>query len=555
MIQPDAPRRPNQAAVAAHGMVATAEPYATRVGLDVLKRGGNAVDAAIAVAFALAVTYPTAGNLGGGGFLMLRRRNGTVRAIDYREAAPARATRNVFLDANGNLIQGEGGSLVGYRAAGVPGTVAGMARALEEGSGDFSWSALLEPARALAGGGFLVSRSLARSLERSRGLLNGYADSRRIYLDGGRGWKEGERLRQPDLAETLLRLQKRGWREFYEGETARRIAADMRRHNGLMTEADLRTYAPKDRVPLVGAYRGYKVLSMPPPSSGGIALLQMLRMLEGFDVRTLGADSAKRHHLLIEAMRRAFADRAEYLGDPDFVRVPVARLLDRGYLDRRRAGIDPARASSSRSIGAGALASRESPDTTHFTIVDRWGTAVSNTYTLNGNYGSGATVAGTGILLNNEMDDFAAKVGVPNLFGLIQGERNAIAPLKRPLSSMTPTFVYDRDDRLFLTVGSPGGPTIINTVLQSIVNVVDHGMSVVDAVAAPRLHHQWMPDEVVYEPDGLSDAARAALEAMGHALAARPRYLGDAQAVLLDPATRARHGASDPRGSGITLGH
>ncbi len=543
-------------ALAANGMVATAEPIATGVGVDILKRGGNAVDAAVAVALALAVTYPAAGNLGGGGFLMLRRRNNSFRTIDYREVAPARATKNIFVGPDGKLIEGEGGSLVGYRAAGVPGTVAGMARALTDGSGRFSWAELVEPARALAADGFLVSEDLARSLRASRALLGRYAESKRIYLAGGRLWNAGERLKQTDLAETLARLQKRGWREFYTGETARRIAADMRAHNGLMTEADLRAYAPKERTPLRGAYRGHTIVSMPPPSSGGIALIQMLRMLEGFDLAALGHENPRRAHLLLEAMRRAFADRAEYLGDPDFVSVPVAKLLDPRYLERRRAGIDPARASTSESVRAGKLmAFAESPQTTHFSVVDRWGNAVSNTYTLNGSYGSGATVLGTGILLNNEMDDFAAKVGVPNLFGLIQGERNAVAPRKRPLSSMTPTFVLDRDDRLRMVTGSPGGPTIINTVLQTILNVVDHGMGAAEAVAAPRLHHQWLPDEVLYEPGGLSEAQRAALEEMGHRLTARPRAIGDAQVILLDPRTRLRAGASDPRGDGAAGGH
>jgi gamma-glutamyltranspeptidase/glutathione hydrolase len=416
---------------AKHGMVASAQPLASQVGVEIMKRGGNAVDAAVAVAFALAVVYPEAGNLGGGGFMMVRLKDGRATAIDYRETAPARATRNIYLDANGNLIQGEGGSLVGYRAAGVPGTVAGMALAHRKyGSGKLTWAQLIEPARRLASDGFVVDHALARSLRREAKLLGAYSDSRRILLREGRFFAEGSRLRLPDLAATFARLQRSGPREFYEGETARRIARDMAAHNGLITLTDLRGYQVKERAPLRGTYRGYPVLSMPPPSSGGTALLQMLNILEGYDLRALGPFSSKRYHRLVEAMRRAFADRAEYLGDPDFVRVPVAGLTNKSYAARLRATIAPEKASTSREIKAGnppGVAAAESPQTTHFSIVDKDGNAVSNTYTLNGSFGAGVIARGTGVLLNNEMDDFAAKPGVPNLYGLIQGEKNAVA--------------------------------------------------------------------------------------------------------------------------------
>ncbi len=541
---------------APHGMVASANRLASEVGVEVLRRGGNAVDAAVAVAFALAVTFPEAGNLGGGGFLMLRLRDGRTTAIDYRETAPGGATRTMYLDAAGELIQGEGSSTVGYRAAGVPGTVAGMALALQKyGSGKLTWAELIEPARRVAANGFVVNRALARSLGGEKELLGRYPDGRRIYLNGGKLYAEGDLLRQTDLAATLARLQKAGPREFYEGETARRIAEDMKQNNGLITRDDLRGYAARERAPLRGTYRGYEVISMPPPSSGGAVLLEMLNILEGYDLRRMGWSSSQRYHHLAEAMRRAFADRAEHMGDPDFVSVPVAGLIDKGYAARRRGTIGVERASSSKDVRAGQPARPEPPQTTHFTVVDRDGTAVANTYTLNGRYGSGVVAAGTGVLLNNEMDDFAAKPGAPNLFGLIQSERNAVAPRKRPLSSMTPTFVLRKDGALWFTIGSPGGPTIINTVLQVITNIIDHDMTIRQAIDAPRIHHQWLPDEIVYEPYGLSADTERALAGLGHKLTARPRYMGDAQGILIEDRTGVRLGASDPRGDGAAVGH
>ena len=544
------------AARAPHGMVASAEPLATGIGVDVLRRGGNAVDAAVAVAFALAVTFPEAGNLGGGGFLLLRRRDGRATAIDYRETAPARATRTLYLDPGGQVIRGEGGPLVGYRASGVPGTVAGMALAWRRyGSGRFSWAQLIDPARRLALAGFPLSRARAASLRDRRDLLGRYPETRRIFLNGnGAGFREGDTLRQPDLARTLRRLQRHGPREFYEGETARALADDMARNGGLITAADLRDYRPKERPPLRGSYRGHTVLSMPPPSSGGFALLEMLNVLEGFDLRAAGPASAERYHLLAEAMRRAFADRAEYGADPDFVPVPTARLTGKRYAAGLRARIDRARATPSARRRPPAA---EATQTTHFTVIDRDGDAVANTYTLNGAYGSGVVARGTGVLLNNEMDDFTAKPGVPNLFGLIQGERNAIAPKKRPLSSMTPTFVLRKDGSLWFTVGSPGGPTIINTVLQVVTNIIDHGMDLRQAIAAPRVHHQWLPDEIRTEPGarGLPDGVRRALAARGHKIAPATRPMGDAQGILIEPETGVRVGASDPRGSGLAAGY
>lgn len=537
-------------------MVASAQPLASQVGVDVLRKGGNAVDAAVAVAFALAVVLPEAGNLGGGGFLMVRLANGAASAIDYRETAPTRATRTMFLNARSELKTGEGSSLVGYRASGVPGTVAGMTLARQKyGSGRLTWAQLIEPARRLAHHGFVVSNRLARGLRAAAQRFGGYEDSRRIFLRGGRYFVEGEILRQPELAATLARLQKNGPREFYEGDTARLLSRDMERHGGLITLADLNGYRPKERAPLRGTYRAHGIVTMPPPSSGGIALLEMLNVLEGYDLRALGPTSSERYHLLVETMRRAFADRAEFLGDADFVRVPIAGLIDKGYAAKLRATINADRASTSKEVRAGRPAGHESPQTTHFTVVDKEGNAVANTYTLNEAYGSGVVAQGTGVLLNNEMDDFAAKPGAPNTYGLIQSEKNAVAPRKRPLSSMTPTFVLRRDGRLWFTAGSPGGPTIINTVLQIITNVVDHGMNIRQAVDAPRIHHQWLPDEIVFEPMGLSADTKRALLARGHQLSAKPRFLGDAQTILVEPGTGFRLSASDGRGGGAAVGY
>ncbi|MBA2339710.1 MAG: gamma-glutamyltransferase, partial [Pyrinomonadaceae bacterium] len=448
---------------AAHGMVASTSRIASEVGVDVMRRGGNAVDAAIATAFALAVTYPAAGNLGGGGFMMIRFRDGRTTAIDYREMAPAAATRNIYLDRDGNLIEGEGSSTVGYRASGVPGTVRGMELALKKyGSGRFTWTQLIEPSRRLAADGFKLPYSLARSLRSNQEYLSHYEDARKIYLRNGNLYNEGELWRQPELAATFMRLQRNGACEFYEGETARLIASDMKRHNGLMTLEDLRGYVAKERTPLRTTYRGYEVISMPPPSSGGAVLIEMLNILEGYELPKMNPSSSEKYHLVTEAMRRAFADRAEYMGDADFVSVPAQGMISKDYAARQRSTINLERASTSAEVKAGKPPGYESEETTHFTVVDPQGNAVSNTYTLNNSFGSGVVAKGTGVLMNDEMDDFAAKPGSPNLYGLIQGERNAVAGRKRPLSAMTPTFVLRRDGTLWFAVGSPGGPTIIN---------------------------------------------------------------------------------------------
>ena len=541
---------------ARHGMVASASVLASTVGRDIMQHGGNAVDAAIAVAFALAVTYPAAGNLGGGGFMMIRMRDGRTTAIDYREMAPAAATHDIYLDEHGNLKKGEGGSLIGYRAAGVPGTVAGMELALKKyGSGKLTWAQLIEPSRKLAAEGFALPYSLARTMRNDAEELGIYPESKKIYLNGGRFWNEGEVWRQPELAATFARLQRFGAREFYEGQTARLVAADMKAHGGLITLEDMKNYVAKEREPLRGTYRGFEVISMPPPSSGGAVLIEMLNMLEGFDLRHMGASSSERYHVETEAMRRAFADRAEYMGDSDFVNVPVAGLIDKAYAERLRRGIKMERASTSAEVKAGQPTGAEDEETTHFTVVDADGNCVSNTYTLNDLFGSKVVIKGTGVLMNDEMDDFAAKPGVPNMFGLIQGERNSVAPHKRPLSAMTPTFVLRKDGSLWFAVGSPGGPTIINTVLQVITNVIDFDMNIQQAIDAPRIHHQWLPDEIIYEPYGMSADTFRALEERGHKITDRPRYIGDAQGIMIEEKPGVRLGASDPRGGGEPVGY
>jgi gamma-glutamyltranspeptidase/glutathione hydrolase len=541
---------------APRGMVASTSRIASQVGVDVLRRGGNAVDAAIAVAFALAVTYPAAGNLGGGGFMMIRLRDGRTTAIDYREMGPATAHRNVYLDKQGKLIEGEGSSTLGYRASGIPGTVAGMELALKKyGSGRLNWTQLVEPARRLAAQGFVMPYSLARSLKTNSEKLGLYPETKKILLNGGKFWNEGDVWRQPELAATFARMQRFGAREFYEGRTARLIAEDMRAHGGLITLEDMKGYVAKERTPLRSTYRGFEVISMPPPSSGGAVLIEMLNILEGFDLRHMGATSSERYHVMTEAMRRAFADRAEYMGDADFVSVPVAGLIDKAYAERQRKSIRAERASTSAEVKAGQPTGAESEETTHFTVVDAEGNCVSNTYTLNDSYGSKVVMRGTGILMNNEMDDFAAKPGTPNAYGLIQGERNAVAARKRPLSAMTPTFVLREDGSLWFAVGSPGGPTIINTVLQVITNVVDFDMNIQQAIDAPRIHHQWLPDEIVYEPFGMSADTFRALESRGHRFAEKTRYMGDSQGIMIEEKTGVRLGASDPRNFGETVGY
>jgi gamma-glutamyltranspeptidase/glutathione hydrolase len=535
-------------------MVASQSKLASEIGVDVLKRGGNAIDAAVAVALALAVAYPEAGNLGGGGFMLIRFKDGRTTAIDYRERAPQAATRDVFVRKNGELIVGEGSSTVGYRASGVPGTPAGLDYAFTKyGSKKIVWADLVEPSRKLAENGFVLSNRLANLFKTYKGTLGKYDDSRRIFLNGGKYFEEGDTLRQPELAETLARIQKNGAREFYTGETARLIAKDMSAHNGLITLNDLKNYKPSERVPLRGTYRGYEIITMPPPSSGGIVMLQTLNMLEKYDIRKMGWASSEKYHLLTESLRRAFADRSEWMGDPDFTSVPAGELIDKKYATARSATIDLSRASKSADIKAGQIAGKEPTETTHFTVVDADGNVVTNTYTINDLYGSRVTAKGTGVLLNDEMDDFAARPGKPNMFGLIQGEKNAVQPQKRPLSSMTPTIVLRKNGSLWFALGARGGPRIITAVLQTIINVIDHDMDIQQAIDAPRIHHQWFPDELVFEPYGMSSDSRRALENLGHKFAEKPNYIASATGIMIDE-KGVRLGAVDSRSDGEAIG-
>ncbi|HEY8849178.1 MAG TPA: gamma-glutamyltransferase [Thermoanaerobaculia bacterium] len=534
-----------------HAMVASVDAIASQVGADVMKRGGNAVDAAVAVALTLGVTWPEAGNLGGGGFMLVRKADGTTEAIDYREIAPLGATRNMYLDANGNVIKDA--SLVGYKAIAVPGTVAGLAFAHKR-YGKLPWRDLVEPARKLAAEGFTVSQYVSRSLASKQTVerMQKFPESWRIYQRNGKPYQPGETFIQPELASVLTRIQNDP-SDFYRGETARMIVADVQAHGGVLTAEDLARYQPAVRTPLHGTYRGAEIVTMPPPSSGGVGLLEMLNMLEPYDLKSMGWHSSQEVHTLVEIMRRAYADRAKYLGDADFVRVPIAGLMSRSYAEQRRRDIDPVRASDSKAVGAGDPAPHESPQTTHFTVVDPDGNVVSNTYTLNESYGSAVTVPGAGFLLNDEMDDFTSKPGIPNTYGLIQGEANAIVARKKPLSSMTPTLVL-KDGKLWFAVGSPGGGTIINTVLQVIVNVVDFGMDLQEAVDSPRFHHQWLPDKIAWEPFEFSRDTSGALEKAGYVFAEKPGYLGDAEGIMVDPQSGARLGASDPRRGGAAIG-
>jgi gamma-glutamyltranspeptidase / glutathione hydrolase len=535
-------------------MVASQHELASQIGADIMRRGGNAVDAAIAVGIALAVVYPEAGNIGGGGFMLIRRPDGETFAIDYREMAPKAATRDLFVDAGGNLIKGEGSSTVGYRASGVPGTLAGFDLAFRKyGSKKVTWADLVRPARLIAQRGFVLSKRLADLFKDYEDTLSKYEDSRRIFLNNGKPFEEGDVLVQSDLARTLARIERLGAREFYTGQTAKMIADDMKVNGGLITLQDLRDYQPKERAPLRGSYRGHEIISMPPPSSGGAVMFSTLNILENYRPEDLAFSSAKKYHLIAEASRRAFADRAEFMGDPDFSRIPVGRMIDKAYARQRASSIRDRRASTSREIGPGDIAARsESMDTTHYTVVDPEGTVVSNTYTINDLYGSRVTVKGTGVLLNDEMDDFAARPGKPNLFGLIQGERNAVRPGARPLSSMTPTIVLRKDGSVWFALGARGGPRIISAVTQSIINVIDHGMSIQAAIDAPRIHHQWLPDEIRYEPFGMSPDTLNILQGYGHKFSP-PGAVASATGIMIDEKGW-RIGAIDSRSDGKAVG-
>ncbi|MAZ89121.1 MAG: gamma-glutamyltransferase [Cellvibrionaceae bacterium] len=526
--------------VGEHGMVASQHRLASEVGAEILAAGGNAVDAAAAVGFSLAVVLPRAGNLGGGGFMMihLADNNKTV-AVDYRERAPAAAHRDLFLDAEGNVDKAK--ARFSHAAAGVPGTVAGLLGAQRK-YGKLSIEEILAPAIRQAEEGFIVTHDLSDKLSNYKHLKKNPATLKAYYKPNGQAYRAGERLYLKDLAWSLRQILEHGEKGFYEGEVADKIVAEMEKHGGLITHQDLADYHVVERLPVRGSYRGYEIASMPPPSSGGIHIVQMLNMLEGFPLKELGAGSAQSIHLLTESMKRAYADRSKYLGDPDYVEIPQQQLIDKAYAEQLVNDFNLEQTTPSSDILPGAKIPSESPDTTHYSIVDADGNAVSNTYTLNFSFGSGITVAGTGILLNNEMDDFSSKPGVPNAYGLIGAEANKIEAGKRPLSSMTPTLVF-KDGKPVLVTGSPGGSRIITTTLQVMVNVLDHGMNVADAVSAPRFHHQWQPDMLFLEL-GFSPDTLALLKEKQHQLKT-VSTMGSAQSIAIHNGVS--YGAADPR--------
>jgi gamma-glutamyltranspeptidase / glutathione hydrolase len=542
MLKNDEPVR------APHAMVVTVHHLATDAGVGILRAGGNAVDAAVAVGFALAVVYPFAGNIGGGGFMLIHEHTGRNIFIDYREKAPLAATANMYLDASGNIIPNA--SIVGYRAIGVPGSAAGLVYA-ERKYGHLTLAQVMAPAIRLAADGFVLTEEEAAEMHDK--ILTGFPASNHIFQRDGDFYKTGEVFRQPELAETLRRIAKDP-DDFYHGAMAKQIAAAVEKGGGLITAEDLARYTVKEREPITGTYHGYTIVSAPPPSSGGIALVEMLNILSGYNLRPLGDRTAPEMHLIVEAFRRAYMDRSNYLGDPDYVKIPVEQLISKKYADAWRASIDADHASVSASLQrpAGFLpppptmadVRQEPVDTTHYSVMDARGDAVSVTTTLNGGFGSGVTVPGLGFLLNDEMDDFASKQGVPNMFGLIQGPSNAIAPGKRPLSSMTPTIIL-RDGKVAFVLGTPGGGTIITTVANVFLSVADQGLNIQQAVDAPRFHQQYLPDIVMLEP-GFAPATIDGLRAMGYTLRIG-RHWGDGECIAVDPKTGELSGGQDHR--------
>ncbi len=543
-------------------MVATVQPEASNAGVAIMQQGGNAVDAAVAVGFALEVVYPEAGNIGGGGFLLFRRAQGEVHFLDYREKAPAKASADMYLDSQGNVIPGL--STVGYKGIAVPGSVAGLVYA-EQHWGKLSLKQVMEPAIRLARDGFVLDYQEAHAFRDSQ--LAKFPESHRIFQRDGNYYQAGDTFKQPELAKTLERIAEHP-DDFYHGAMARELAAAMQKGGGLITADDLAQYEVKERAPIRGTYRGYEIISAPPPSSGGIGLIETLNILEGYDLAKEGDRSAQSIHLTAEAFQRAFFDRAEFLGDPDFSKLPVAQLIDKRYGNAWRETIPLRRATPSGSLERPSVFSQldsyarshpqpqslSEPDhTTHYSVVDAEGNAVSVTTTLNDGFGSRVTAEGLGFLLNDEMDDFSSKAGAPNMYGLLQGPANAIGPGKRPLSAMTPTIVL-KNGKLFLVLGSPGGPTIITTVANVLMGVVDYGLNIQQAVNAARFHDQWMPDQIMVEVTGISPDTIGILEHMGHKVKVAHGYWGDAECIAVDEKTGELLGASDGRNDGKAVG-
>ncbi|GAB3928187.1 gamma-glutamyltransferase [Larkinella terrae] len=540
-----------QAVTGKNGMVASAHPEASKVGVAILKAGGNAVDAAVAVQFALAVVYPGAGNIGGGGFMVYRDKTGQAYTLDYREKGPEKAHKDMYLDSAQNVIPRL--SITGHLASGVPGSVDGMVEAHRR-FGKLPWTQVLQPAIDLAEKGVALTEREALGLNRTKkSFLQVNPDKRYFMKADTADWKTGELLIQKDLGQTLRRIQAQGRAGFYEGETARLLAAEMQRGGGIITENDLKNYHAVWRDPLVGSFRDYKIITMPPTSSGGVALLQLLRLVEPYPLRRWGWNSDSTAQVMIEAERRVYADRAKFLGDPDFVKVPTAQLIDKAYLQTRWSDFTFARATDSQNIKGGMLPGYESLETTHFSVVDQEGNAVSITTTLNGGYGSRVVVNGAGFLMNNEMDDFSIKPGVPNMFGLIGNQANAIAPGKRMLSSMTPTIV-EQNGSLYMVVGTPGGSTIITSVYQTILNVLEFGMSMQQSVNALKFHHQWLPDKTTFEEGAFSEETVRKLQSRGYILEQLTNSLGRMDCILRRP-DGTLEGASDPRADNTSVGY
>lgn len=532
--------RPMQSAA---GMVVSTHVIADEIGTKVLSSGGNAIDAAVAVGYALAVVHPAAGNLGGGGFAVIHTAAGESATLDFREVAPRAATRDMYLDEKGEVIPKL--STEGYLAAGVPGTVAGLSELLSR-YGTKPLKELIEPAIYYAERGYKVNARQAESFNEKKEVFEKFSSSRKYFLKAnGDTYREGDVLVQKDLGKVLRLIANKGPDAFYQGEVADIIVKDMQANNGIITKEDLAAYRPVWREPVRGVYRGHEIISMGPASSGGTHIIQMLNILEGYDIGKYGFGSAQAVHYMAEAMRYAYADRSEYMGDPDFVKVPLEMLTSKQYAGKIRKNIEPDKAAKSTDVKPGQYLLKEGNNTTHYSVVDKWGNAVAITYTINDSYGSGAAVNGAGFLLNNEMDDFSVKPGVANLYGLVGGDANAIAPGKRPLSSMSPTIVL-KDGRLFLVVGSPGGSRIITTTLQVIMNVIDHKMDIREAVEAPRVHMQWMPDELRIEKNGLSPDTINILKEMGYDVVVRP-YMGDVNAIMYDASANMMYGSKDPR--------
>ncbi len=521
-----------------NGVVVSTQKIASDVGAKILKQGGNAVDAAVAVSYALSVTYPRAGNIGGGGFMVIRLPDGSATTIDYREKAPGRAHRNMYLDSNGEIIPEL--STLGALSVGVPGTVARTLLALEK-YGTMNRNDVMQPAVDLAEKGWILDREIGGE------EFQQYSSTNSIFNKPDNvPYQPGELFVQEDLAVTLKAIAEQGHDGFYKGPVADLIISSMEKYNGLINHDDLESYRAIERIPVEGNYRGYGIISMGSPSSGGVSLIELLNILERYDIASLGYNNAESTHLMVEAERRVFADRAEYHGDADFIDVPIATLISKDYANLRAASIDPFKKSPSTSITSGDIAviGAESEETTHFSVIDKNGMAVSVTTTLNGSYGSLLVVEGAGFLLNNEMDDFSSKPGAPNMYGLLGGDANAIEPHKRMLSSMTPTIVT-KDGEVFMVIGTPGGPTIITTVLQCIINVIDHGMTIQEAVAAPRFHHQWYPDVIRYEESAFDDATFEQLKTLGHTF--EKSSIGDAQGILYHAERGVFTGGADPR--------